>query len=350
MLITSTILTYPIAVLLSIGKKSFENIGKIIKASGRIVASTLQPAKNSFSAARNICQKVFVQSKTVYLIIDDTLIRKIFATNMRGSGMFFDTKLGRCINAFRLVTAMISDGKYTIPIDCSYLFSKEILDLCSEKYPSKEDIVKSFVEAAYKIFPDKNIVVVADGLYATVELLNWCSINKIKLEVRMHSNRIVMYKGIKIKLSELAELRGVKFTGRQTARTVTLEWHGIPLELTIVKRTDKKGRESIVFQAATYKAEPREHVKTYKIRWNTEMAYRTCKQTLGLGDCFSKDLDVQHNHAAATFLSYAIAQCEMQKQRLKTPEETLRALKEEFSKDKFNQIIERFDALSVFDA
>jgi len=339
----NTMLIYPFLVLLSIGKKSFQNMGRFIQISGRAIANMLQPAEISFKIASQICQSVFSEKTKLFLIIDDTLIKKIFATNMRGSGKFYDTKIGRCITAFRLITAMLSDGKVCIPIACSYLFTKELLNLCSERFLSKDEIAKTFIKTTIKLFPTKIIVLLADGLYATVELLKWCVENKISAEMRMHSNRVIIYKGCKMKLSELAEQLGVKLTGRQTARTVSVEWHGLSLEITIVKRVDKKDRESIVFQVSTYKAEPREHVKAYKIRWDTEKCYRTEKQSLGLGDCFSQDLRIQYNHVAATLLAYAFAQLERKKKKLKTPEDAIRAVKEKINSTGFKQFIDQYD-------
>lgn len=350
MLNKCTILTYPFLSFLSIGKKSFENMCRFIQMSWRLVAKLLQPSNISFNMAHKICQSIFSDKNKLFLIIDDTLIKKIFANNMRGSGMFYDTKIGRSINAFRLVTAMISDGKYAIPIDCAYLFSKEILNLCAERFPSKDDIAKSLIRTAKKIFPNKKIVVVADGLYTTVNLIQWCIENNIPAEMRMHSNRVVIYKSVKEKLRELASQPGIKLTGKQMARTISVEWHGLPLEITIVKRINKHDEETIVFQAATYKAEPREHVKTYKVRWNTEKAYRTAKQSLGLGECYSKNLAVQHNHVAAILLAYALSQLEMKKRKLKTPEDTIRAIKEEFNPSNFYHFIDQFEFLQLYDA
>lgn len=350
MLNKSTILTYPFLVILSIGKKSFENMGRFIQTSGRTVAGLLQPAEISFSIAHQICQSIFSVKKKLFLIVDETLIKKIYATNMRGTGMFYDTKIGRCVNAFRLVTAMISDGKYAIPIGCSYLFAKELLDLCSEKFPSKDDIAKSFIRTAIKLFPNATTFLLADGLYATIGLLRWCIENKVPAEMRMHSNRVVTYKGIKTKLRDLANQRGIKLVGKQTARTISVEWHGLPLEITIVKRVDKHDKESIVFQASTYKAEPREHVKAYGIRWDTEKCYRTDKQSLGIGECFSRDLTVQHNHAAAALLAYAFVQLERKKQRLKTPEEGIRAFKEKVSPHDFKQFVDQYGFSPHWDA
>jgi hypothetical protein len=350
MLNKSTILTYPFLILLSIGKKSFENLGRFMQISGRMVAKLLQPSSVSFDMAHKVCQSIFPNKSKLFLIIDDTLIKKIFANNMRGTGMFYDTKLGRSINAFRLVTAMLSDGRYAIPIGCAYLFAKEILDLCSERFPSKDDIAKSLTRTARQIFPDVKIIVVADGLYSSVNLVKWFIENEIPAELRMHSNRVVIHKGIKKKLRELANQPGIRLTGRQAARTISVEWHGLPLEITIVKRIDKHGEESIVYQAATYKAEPREHVKTYKARWNTEKAYRTSKQSLGLGECYSKDLVVQRNHVAAILLAYALSQLEMKKRKLKTPEEAIRAVKGDFDQADFYRFIDQFDFLPWSDA
>lgn len=348
--IKSTILTYPLLLILSTGKKSCTNIGRLIKKGSHWVASILQPAEKSFDVLHKLCQSIFSEKKKLYLIIDDTLIKKIFALNMQGTGMFYDTKIGRSINAFRLVIAMISDGRNAIPITCSYLFSKELVDLCTEKFTSKEEIVKSFVDLAYKLFPSAEIVTVADGLYASVKFLKWSIENKKPAEVRMRSNCVVTRNGVKNKLSELINHPCLRLTGRRTARTFSAVWHDLSLEITMVKRIDKHGVESIVFQAATYKAEPRQHVKAYKIRWNVEKHIRTGKQYLGLGDCFSTSLEIQYNHTAAVLLAYAIAQIEMKKQRLKKVEDSIRALKEKFNTSGFYRFVCGANFFSNFDA
>ena len=93
MLYTSTVITYPILTLLStIGKKSFENLGRLINRSGDTVHRLLHPAEYSFLSSRNIAKKIFIKRKTLYIGIDDTLIKKFYAKVMQGAGMFFDTK------------------------------------------------------------------------------------------------------------------------------------------------------------------------------------------------------------------------------------------------------------------
>lgn len=318
----STVLTYPILMLMSIGKKSFENLGSVISKSGDTVARLLQPAEVSLSHAQSISQSIFREKRRLYCIIDDTLIKKIFSRYMQGAGMFFDTKAHTQIMAYRLVVGMISDGKFAIPIECAYLFSKELTDELEDKFPTKEDIAKAIVKTARRLFPNTKIIVVADGLYSTISFLKWCIANHIAAEMRMHSNRVIEYKGIKVTLKNLS--KHVRPKGRQMARTVTVKWHDIELELTIVRRIDKHGEESIVFQCATYKASPKEHVESYKVRWYVEKFNRTAKQKLGLQDCFSRSIRTQHNHVSAVLLSYALVQLEMKVHSLRTPEEAIR--------------------------
>lgn len=340
MLYSSTAITYPILILLSIiGKKSFENMGRLIQRSGDTVYRLLHPAEISFQQSRRIAQDMFKNRKTLYVSIDDTLIKKIYSKMMQGAGMFFDTKIGRQIMAFRLVIAVITDGKFAIPIDCAYLYAKELLDLISDKqFRSKDDIAKASVETALKLFSGTKLIVVADGLYSTVEFVGWCKRKNIRLEARMHSNRVVEYKGKKVKVRDLLHMKGLEPKGRQMARTISVVWHEIDLELTIVRRFDKNGKESIVFQMATYKTLPREHVANYGKRWSVEMINRTTKQELGLQECYSRKLETQHNHVAAALLAYALAQVEMKASKLDKPEDAIRRCKTK----KVNSLIERF--------
>ena len=323
----STILKYPVLAILSIGKKNFRNMGRTIGKSGDTVLRCLCESTISIEQAQNISFLMFKNKKRLFCIIDDTLIKKIYSKLMQGSGKFYDTAISRRITAYRLVVSMISDGKLAIPIDYAYLFSKELLERMDEQFPSKDDWAKKFVLVAKSLFPNADIIVLADGLYSTVKFLTWCKENKISSEMRMHSNRKVIYHGRKISLKELSQLPWITLRGRRMCRTVTAIWHDLEVEITIVRRLDKHGEESIVFQVATYKARPSLHAAHYKIRWNIEKFNRTAKQELGLEDCFSTDFDRQHRHVAAILLAYALSQWEMKRAKLKTPEEAIRQLK-----------------------
>jgi hypothetical protein len=256
----SMILKYPILTMLSIGKKSFENMGQLIERSGDTVARLLNPSAISLVESRFICKSMFKKRSKLFVIIDDTLIKKIHSKFMQGAGMFFDTKIGKRIMAYRLVAGIITDGKFAIPIDCAYLFAKELIDATNRKFPTKDEIAENFIRTAQKLFPDIKLIILVDGLYATVNFLKWCIDRKISLEARMHSNRVVKYRGKKIKIKNLLPIDGISPCGRQMARTISVVWYEMKLELTIVRRIDKNDDESFVFQIATYKAKPSEHL------------------------------------------------------------------------------------------
>ena len=47
------------------------------------------------------------------------------------------------------------------------------------------------------------------------------------------------YKGKKVKIKDLASRKGITPKGRQMARTISVLWYEMKLELTIVRRIDK---------------------------------------------------------------------------------------------------------------
>lgn len=318
---TNTILEYPLLTILSIGKRSFESLGKIIGRSGDTIKRRLQPAEESFRLMHKIADEVFRDKKKLVVAIDDTLVRKFFSRFMRGAGLFYDTKICRLIMAYRLLVIVVSDGKYTIPFRCTFLFAKELVTRAIE---SKNELVKRLFLTAEKLLPNKIIIFLADGAFASVELLGWAIQTKRSLQVRMHSNRVVEYQDKKIAIRDIKTLRP---KGHQMARTITILWHGLRLYITAQRRIDKNGKETVVYQAATYKTKPSSHVKDYKKRWGIEKLFRTTKQYLGLQECFSTDIDTQLNHMAAVLLAYSIVQWDMKKRKYAKPEEAIRVLK-----------------------
>ena len=331
---------YSLSLIMSIGKKSFEALGKTIKKSGDTVRRLLNSSEKNFKLLDDIAKNTFKNKSTLILSLDYTLLRKQYATAMEGVCKFFDTKLNVMINAYNALIGGLTDGKYFIPIRGGFAFSKEVLENANDL---KNAMVKNIIVETIKNFSDKTIIVAADGAFATKDFFSWAIENKIKVEVRMHSNRKVLYKGERLKISDIKDL---KPKGRHMARTVEVEWHGIPLYITAERRIDKHGDESIVYQASTYKAKPSEHVRNYKNRWPVEKFNRTSKQDLGLQDCFSTMLETQENHLSSVLLAYAIVQVEMKKLKLATPEETIRSFRD---KD-FDFLKQRIKALDhIFD-
>jgi hypothetical protein len=321
MFVKNTCIDYSLLLIMSIGKKSFTALGKIIKKSSDTVRRLLNPPAENFALMHVIATEIFKNKKMLVLSIDDTLLRKIYSNAMEGTCRFFDTKMGKMITAYKALIAGLTDGKYFIPIHCSFLFSKEVLSNAKEL---KDELVKNIIVQTIKSFPDKIITVAVDGAFATKKLFSWAIEKKIRLEARMHSNRKVIYKGEIKKISEIEELQP---KGRHMARTIHVLWHDIPLYITAERRIDKHGEESIVYQASTYKAKPSEHVNNYKNRWPIEKFNRTGKQSFGLQDCFSTKLETQMSHLSSVLVAYAIVQIEMKKQKILIPEDAIRCLR-----------------------
>jgi len=320
-------------------------MGKSIGLSGKAISKILPSTDQTLLLLQSMAKSLFANKRTLYLSIDETLIKKIYAALAQGSGLFFDPGSRAEIHGYRLITGLLSDGKTEIPIGCGYLFATYITKLCKERFLTKFDFVKRFYNDVAMAFPNQKIILVADGHYATVEILTWCTKNNIPAEVRIHSNRIVIYQGNAIKLSQLLQVPGMKPSKRRMARTIKVEWHGLLLWITIERRIDKHDEESFVFLVSTYKAEPRTHVKNYKKRWASEKKYRTTKQMLGLGDCQSRKLTTQHKHSMSVLLAYGIAQLKRRKHRLKNTEEAIRRIREECRDLKLSKCIDLIGSL-----
>jgi hypothetical protein len=314
-------LEYSLLLIMSKGKKSFSEAGRTVRASCSTVTRSLIPATIIFKMLEKIAVYLFKNDKKIFISIDDTLIKKPFSKWIVGAGRFFDTRAGKKIMGLKLLVVLISNGKYSIPINACFLFAKEV-DI--DKTQNKSTLGTSMLEQAVNLFPEKHAIITADGAFATLEFFKWIYKTIHKAVLRMHRNRSVIYKGKKVRIDEIKELIPV---GRQMARTISVTWHDIPLYITAHRRIDKNGEESIVFLAANYKAKPSEYVAHYKMRWFSETFNRTAKQSLGLGDCYSTAMDAQINHVAHVLLSYAFAQFERKRYKLPNPEAAIKASK-----------------------
>jgi hypothetical protein len=311
-------IAYPVLLITSI-KKGFEALGRTINKSGKTIARWLFEARFYYDQITSLTKREFRNKKKLFLIVDDTLIKKIYSQLIEGCGRFYDTQSKRRIMAHKLLVAMVSDGKQSIPLEATFLFTKELLPNPKE---SKLDWIKKIIRLVQLLFPESRIVVTADGAFSSRTFLHWCSENKIAVEARMRSNCVVTYQGKKIAIRDIKSLRP---KGRQMARTIAALWHEIPLYITAQRRIDKHGKETIVYQVSTFEAKPMEHVRIYRMRWNIEMFFRTAKQRLGLQECASRKLEIHAAHVASVLLAYALIQCDRKKQGLPTPEAAINA-------------------------
>ena len=318
MFLKNTLIAYSVLLITST-KKSFEALGKVVGKTGKTISRWLKPADDYYEKMFKLSVKEFAKEKELILVFDDTVIRKIYSRLMEGAGYFYDTQLFRRIMGYKLLTSMLTNGTRSLPLSATLLFSKELVPNQKE---AKYQWIHRIILKVKSLFPTTRIIVAADGAFASKEFLLWCTNNNIPVEVRMRSNCSVFYKNEKKRIRDIKEL---KPKGRQMARTIHVMWHNIPLFITAQRRVDKKGQESIVFQASTFLAKPMRHVQIYQARWNIEKMFRTTKQHLGLQECSARKMETQESHIASVFLAYALLQCDQKKQKLSTPEAALRA-------------------------
>ena len=174
---------YPILLIKSIGKKSFQSLGEVVNKTGKTIRRWMLPADQIFEQNIAIAKHIFANKKTLHISIDDTTINKMHSRVMRGTGWFRDSMIGRKILSYKVLCATIGNNRHLIPIGAIFLFDKDLLD---GETQSRDDIVENMILSIIRNFPDKNIIVAMDGLFATIEILSWAAKNGIKVEVRMH--------------------------------------------------------------------------------------------------------------------------------------------------------------------
>lgn len=312
------LLKYPSLLIMS-REKSFEGMGRLIEKTGKTISRWLLKESDYSNSIMNITTEAYKDTKELYLIFDDTLIKKLYAENIEGCGFFYATKMYRRIKAFKILVAMLSDGKKALPFLSKFLFSKE---LYPDKYISKYEYVKNIIMFILNKFSHAKLTIVVDGGFCTKDFMKWYIDNNIRIETRIRCNAKVLYKGKELSLEEIKKL---KPKGHQMARTIRVFWHDMPLFVTAQRRIDKHNNETIVYQAATFQAKPSQHVKIYKFRWAIEESFRTEKQKLGLENCTARTLQAQQNHVAAVLFAYCLAQLDRKKQKLKSPDQAIRA-------------------------
>jgi len=312
-------LTYPITLLLSSApRKTCESMASIANMSGDSLLRLLKQEAITTEELIKVAYQV-LRGKRWYMIIDDTIIDKIYSKEIEGACDNYDSSARKSYRSLCSVVAVLTDGKRTIPIAEDLWISKEFTP---NEYRKKWEIAYNLLVQLKKLTPI--YMLVADGLYATENMIRSCNNLGMLFEMRFHSNRVITYNGI---VAQIRDLQALSLTGRRTIRTKRGYWKGMVLYFTSVKRVNKNGSYSIVYQVSNYSASAAQHVSNYGFRWNIEMFFRTAKQHLGLQHCQVRSRTAQRNHIMNVFFAYTILQLEKSKRRLLNPEAALRLLK-----------------------
>lgn len=294
---------YPIALLLSTGKRTCESMGQQAELSGDTMLRMLD--KNTSIEEKCAIVNQFFNNKRLDALVDDVLLEKRYAKSIEGISFQRNTSTHTSCRSLCTVVIMVGDGEYYIPVTHQFWVKKEKTDV---DYRTKHAIAKELIRSIIKYCRIR--IVLADALYATVEFMKELNQLNLRFEMKIHSNRIVtLQSGIEIAIREV--FKG-KLKGRRW-RTIPIVWKGLSLFLTACKRYNKHGECKIIYQISNYHATASAHFHAYVRRWHIEKLFRTSKQSLGLKDCQSRNLIRQEHHIDNVFIAYTILQMERRK-------------------------------------
>lgn len=317
--VKSKLVQYITGLILCAKKKSCTQMAKELDQSHDSLNRALSAEELLFcipQALKSLIHRLSVKKKG-WLIIDDTLISKLYAKYIEGVDDHFDSSIKRCIRGFSAVVIAWTNGKTTIPLDFEFWFNKEIVT--PEQYLTKIQIAQILIKKMIGSIEFKGVIL--DGLYASNDMIKFLNSVGIRFEMRMHSNRIIVLEdGTKMALKKLPLLW---MRRNQKSKTIRGFWRGIELYFTAESRVDKNGEKSVVFIVSNWEAQSSEHVRIYGMRWAIEMLFRTGKQSLGLQHCTARSLEKQKLHIYYVLYSYAFLQSKIDKKRLSNVESVI---------------------------
>ncbi len=119
----------------------------------------------------------------------------------------------------------------------------------------------------------------------------------------------------------------MRLVKNQRSKVVRGLWYGHNFFFSTVKRKNKNGEYSIVYQVSNMKKTAQEHVEIYRQRLVIEKVFRTTKQKLGLAHCAARSLNKQKLYIYAVFTAYAFLEIEKTKKNKLNPESVVSSLK-----------------------
>ena len=276
----------------------------------------------------------FSKDSEGWLILDDTFLSKVFSRLLVGVYTLFNNSMSRPERGLCLVVLAWSNGKVTIPIAFDWYFPREIT---GDWYKKKSKIAEKLISEHCKEVPYKYFL--ADAHYATKDLIPFLCKQNINFVMKIPRSRKVKTKDNNVQLKLNPALRLLR---NQRSAKLFAEYAGCNLYFSVQKRKNKNGEYSTVFLVSNMNLKAKEYLVIYDGRWNIEVMFRTLKQSLGLAQCQSRNLEYQRAHIYSSFFSYGFIQHEKQANSFKNPEVAIKHL----SELKLNTAIKRIDSFS----
>jgi len=241
--------------------------------------------------------RIFGKLQDGYLIIDDTVISKIFAKKIENLSWVYCSKISKVIQGLNIVTIAWSNGKFTIPLAIKVYqksSGKTKIDLALEllKYAKSLGIKPKYVTF--------DCWYAADKLLKRIKKYKWTFITQIK------KNRKINGTQVRTLFPNPYWISQGKLSGGIEVKVVR---HGKKHFITNDLSLDKK-----------------EILNLYKGRWLVETVFRMLHSKLGLDQCQAISLQAQTTH----FYFCLFAFLALEKQRIDS-EKTIYRVKQECS-------------------
>ena len=208
-----------------------------------------------------------------WLMIDDTVIEKPYAQNIKCVYWQYSSKNSDFIQGISLTVLLWSDGKQNIPIK----FMVYEKDEKGKAIKTKNEFALESLQYALKlgIRPSK---VCFDSKYASNNLLNWLNNNKLKYFSQLASNRTFNGKQLKMR-------RFQPYTEQGTLK-------GVRHKVNVTKHCNRYYVTNMTENRIT----SQQIVKEYRVRWKIEVLFRNLKQLCHLEECQSQRTITQRHY------------------------------------------------------
>jgi hypothetical protein len=276
-----------------------------------------------------------------YVLVDFTRLAKSKDAQTPFTTWDRDGRINGVNNGFSVGFCAWTNGKITIPLSFSFWVNKKN---AGESYIAKKDLVKALLIRLTNEIDFEEVIV--DGEFATYDMLNFCADQDFDITARIARNRnVVTDDGTKAQLQAHPALR---LTKNKKSRTVGAFYCGRFYNFTTVKYRLKGGKKKIVFIISSKNRTSKEHVNTYKFRWNIEKFFRTAKQSLGLEQCQAQKIDQVINHINAVMVAFVALEEVKYLKKKRSPEAVLGILKSKNNVWLIDQYIDLVETFATF--
>jgi SRSO17 transposase len=204
---------------------------------------------------------------------------------------------------------MYSDGDDRIPLHLEPYVKEEACASSGRRFKTKNELAVELVDRALELVRPR--VVVFDSWYGSQALMSHLDSRGLKFVTESKSNRLIEDDGkkqvrdyLKCHRNEFKRIKRPRTEYRWYHEVVSTIKGGLEVKFVFLKqRLEDRG---IVLMTNALDMDVQRVIKYYKRRWDIEVYYRDCKQSLGMGEYQVRSIDVGVIHLLLVNLAYTL--------------------------------------------